>query len=193
MLNIPVILGTARKERNSENVARFVHKQAEEHSFNSEWVDVGEHLKHPFTIPPWQKIEEREQFEEWEKIATKADGYIIVSPEYNHGYPGELKILLDSLYKHYFNKPVGIVGVSAGHLGGARMVEHLKQILPEYHMVPTRNAAYFGNAGDLFDENGNITDEKMREIQTDTLSKLFQEIEWYADPLREQRESKDKT
>lgn len=60
---------------------------------------------------------------------TRADGLVIVSPEYNHGYPGEMKLMLDQLYKEYNRKPVGICGVSSGALGGARMVEQLRLIL----------------------------------------------------------------
>lgn len=55
--------------------------------------------------------------------SKKADGFIIVSPKYNHGYPGELKMLLDMLFAEFAHKPVGICGVSSVHWGGARMVE----------------------------------------------------------------------
>jgi NAD(P)H-dependent FMN reductase len=93
-----------------------------------------------------------------EKI-NKANALIIVSPEYNHGYPGELKMMLDLLYKEYAQKPVGFCGVSAGGLGGARVVEQLRLVSIELHMIPIREAIYFSSVQNLFEENGKIKDE----------------------------------
>jgi NAD(P)H-dependent FMN reductase len=106
-----------------------------------------------------------------EKI-NKADALIIVSPEYNHGYPGELKMMLDLLYKEYAQKPVGFCGVSIGGLGGARMVEQLRQVVIELHMVPIREAIYFSIVQNLFDESGKIKDESYHNRVQAFLSEL---------------------
>jgi NAD(P)H-dependent FMN reductase len=87
-----------------------------------------------------------------EKIG-RADGIIMVSPEYNHGYPGELKMMLDLLYEEYKGKPALICGVSRGIFGGARMVEQLRLICVGLGMIPISSALYFGNVEE-FDEHG---------------------------------------
>ncbi|MDO8659575.1 MAG: NAD(P)H-dependent oxidoreductase, partial [Candidatus Parcubacteria bacterium] len=118
-----------------------------------------------------------------EKI-IKADGLIIITPEYNHGYPGELKLLLDMLYKEYARKPVGICGVSKGAFGGSRAVEQLKQMAIEFHMTPIREAVYFSFVQSLFNEDGSIKDESYSE----KISKFMQEFLWYAKVLKKGRE-----
>lgn len=90
----------------------------------------------------------------YRRKAKEADAFIIVTPEYNHGYPGDLKILLDTAYGEYFYKPVGICGVSAGPFGGIRAVEQLKPVLAELRMRIARESVFFGMAANLFDESG---------------------------------------
>ena len=101
---------------------------------------------------------------------------IIVSPEYNHGYPGELKMMLDLLYKEYAQKPIGFCGVSAGGLGGARVVEQLRLVSIEFHMIPIREAMYFSSVQDLFEENGKIKDESYSPRITKFLNELVSYI-----------------
>jgi NAD(P)H-dependent FMN reductase len=122
------------------------------------------------------------QAEKLSKKITKADALIIVSPEYNHGYPGELKMTLDMLYEQYARKPVGICGVSAGGLGGARAVEQLRQVAVEFRMVPIREALYFPNVYTLFDENGKIKDDYGKRVKA-----FLDELVWYAKTLKEKR------
>jgi NAD(P)H-dependent FMN reductase len=148
---IPVILGTARKGRESEKAARFMLEETLKAGIESELIDVRDYRI--------EATDNTEEIPEAKKLAGKiisADGIIIVSPEYNRGYPGELKMMLDMLYKQYARKPVGICGVSSGGIGGARMVEQLKLICIQFQMVPLREAVYFPNVTELFDEKGMI-------------------------------------
>lgn len=175
-LLIPVILGTGREGRQSEKAARFVATEASLFGFDSPLLDVQE-FKPQFT--------DRDKVNEsWHNLALKSHGFIIVSPEYNHGYPGELKILLDGLYTEYNRKPVGICGVSSGFLGGARMVEVLRLSLIELQMIPIRNAMYFGNILNLFNESGDIIDESYKE----RIKIFFEELKWYAEALKNKKE-----
>ena len=178
-LYIPILLGTARKGRHTEQAARFVFEEAKKYGrFETELIDPRDFL----TAPATEGMTE-EKAKEWSGIMTRADGLIIVSPEYNHGYPGELKMMLDQLYKEYNRKPAAICGAGGG-LGGARMVEVLRVALIELQMAPIRSAVYFSNIKNLFDESGAIRDESYR----GKVRKLFEELEWYARALKEARE-----
>lgn len=165
-LNIPVILGTARAERRSEKVANFVLDEARKFGFNSELVDVRDHL---------YGHTKRNHPAEWAEIVKRSDALIIVSPEYNHGYPGELKILLDSLFEEYEGKPVGICGVSIGPIGGARMFVQLAVTCLELRLLPMHPPVLFGYAAELFDEQGKIKDNSYVERLTAMFEKIKRE------------------
>ncbi|GMQ95336.1 MAG: NAD(P)H-dependent oxidoreductase [Patescibacteria group bacterium] len=182
---VPIILGTARKERESEKVARFVMEEAKEFGFDAELIDVRDY-RWGETIPTW--AEDTTATKRWRDIAERADGFIIVVPEYNHGYPGELKILLDGAYKEYAKKPVGLCGVSSGLVGGARVVDHLKQVLVELSMVPLRNALYFPSVGDIFDD-GVLKDEAYKE----RTKPMFEELAWYGKVLKNAKQADAKS
>lgn len=185
--NIPILLGTARTGRMSENAARFVHqKLIENERINSQFVDVKDHV-YTVTTPPWGKGGADEKETLWKEIMEEADALIIVTPEYNHSYPGELKLLLDSLYKEYEKKPVGVCGVSAGGLGGARVVNHIKQVLIELKMIPIRNSVYFSGIKDLFSESGTIKDASYGE----RVEAMLEELLWYTSALKKEKNNND--
>ena len=100
-----------------------------------------------------------QRIEDYRKMVDRADGLIVVSPEYNHGYPGELKLLLDAGYDEYAAKPVGLVGVSAGRFGGTRVVEQLRQVALGFRMIPIVNAVYVSRVKTLLDAAGNLSDD----------------------------------
>lgn len=179
---IPILLGSARDGRWSEHAAKFVLEEAKNYGqFETQLIDVRDFVTKPATEVAMTK----EKANEWSAKMTRADGLIIVSPEYNHGYPGELKLMLDQLYKEYNRKPAGICGVSSGALGGARMIEQLRLVLIEFQMVPARTAVYFANAHALFGGDGKITDESYK----DKVKGLFDEVLWYAKALKAARQA----
>jgi NAD(P)H-dependent FMN reductase len=151
---IPIILGTAREGRQSEKVSSFLLEEIIKNNIESEIIDVRD-----YRIEATDNTGKSPQAQKLSEKIIKADALIIVSPEYNHGYPGELKMMLDMLYKEYTNKKVGFCGVSIGGLGGARVVEQLRLISIQYGMIPIREAVYFSTVQNLFDENGKIKDE----------------------------------
>lgn len=176
---IPLILGTGREGRNSEKAANFVLNEIRKRQeIETELIDVRDY-RLGFT----DNTETSEMAKKFAEKVSRADGFIIVSPEYNHGYPGELKMMLDMLFEQYARKPVAICGVSAGGLGGARMVEQLRLVMIEFHMVPIHNAVYFSSVKSLFDENGVIKDQTYGlKVQ-----KLLDELVWYAAALKTAR------
>jgi NAD(P)H-dependent FMN reductase len=181
---IPIILGTSREGRESEKVARYMIGEVEKFGLETELIDVRNFIKSGST----DNAQQTSLAAKYSEKITKADGIIIVSPEYNHGYPGELKLLLDTLYQQYARKPVGICGVSGGSLGGARMIEQLRLVMIELRMVPIREAIYFSNIDDLFDEKNNIQNNSYK----NKIKNFLEELTWYADALKSAREKNSK-
>ncbi|MDP3794997.1 MAG: NAD(P)H-dependent oxidoreductase [bacterium] len=177
---IPIILGTAREGRRSEKVARFLLGEVEKAGLTTQLVDPRD-----FRLPATDDTKTSEAARRYAAIITPADGYIIVTPEYNHGYPGELKMLLDMLFEEYARKPVGFCGVSSGQYGGARAIELLKLTAIEYGMVPLSTSLYFPQVKTLFDQDGTLINPA---AYTERLHKFFKELLWYATALKCARE-----
>jgi NAD(P)H-dependent FMN reductase len=180
MMYIPVILGTARHGRQSEKAAEFMLQKAREAGLESEIIDVRD-----YRLDATDNTEKSPSALRLAEKAGRADGFIIVSPEYNHGYPGELKMLLDMLFSQYAHKPVGICAVSSGAWGGVRMVEQLRQVCLAFHMVPTGEAVHFPKVQELFDETGLLKGKS----QHGQAKRLLEELIWYARALKAEREN----
>jgi len=174
-MNIPIILGTARIGRQSEKVAGFMLAETRKYGLDSEIIDVRD-----FRIEATDNTGQGNQAVRLAEKVSRADGLIIVSPEYNRGYPGELKMMLDMLYKQYARKPVAICGVSSGPFGGARMIQQLKLICLGLHMVTLDDAIYFSNVEDLFDASGAI----MNPSYYKQAKHLLDELVWHAGALK---------
>ena len=179
-LFIPIILGTPRRGRQSENVARFVFEQTRKRAdVETELIDV-------CTLP--MKLDDAgEQMKDPKFSATidRCDGLIIVTPEYNHGYPGLLKHALDMNLEEYIHKAVGICGVSAGSFGGVRAIEALLPVMRELGLVTIFWDVNFGNVAKLFDDQGNLLDQSY----VRRLDKFLNELIWMARVLRYGREN----
>jgi NAD(P)H-dependent FMN reductase len=179
-LFIPVILGTSRKGRASENVARFVFAEVQKRQgVETELIDIRD-LK--FAIDDAGEALKDRTFSEQ---MMRADGLVIVTPEYNHGYPGMLKHVLDTNLKEYIHKAVGICGVSAGGFGGTRVIQGLLPVLRELGLVTIFWDGNFSGAQSLFDENGEIKD---RAIHGKRIDKFLGELIWMSRVLRYGRE-----
>jgi NAD(P)H-dependent FMN reductase len=154
-LFIPILLGTPRKGRASANVARSVHSRMQQHvGIESVLFDVRD-----FDLPrDHYGTEIGDQFPEWRDAIIRADGLVIVTPEYNHGYPGPLKSVLDLLLKEYIHKAVALVGVSAGPWGGTRVIEACVPMVRELGLTVTFSDLNFPQAESKFDTNGNLLD-----------------------------------
>jgi NAD(P)H-dependent FMN reductase len=146
--------------------------KALEFGLDSEIVDVRD-----YRLPATDNTKTSDQAIRLRELVLRADGLVIVSPEYNHDYPGELKMMLDMLREEYFGKPVGICGVSSGVFGGARMVEHLVATCVRFRMLPTGEVLYFPKVQELFDENGAIKKEAYHE----RARKFFDVLAGYAE------------
>jgi len=177
---IPVILGTTRKGRASENVARFVFNEVQKREgVETELIDLrdltfatddaGEEIKDPV----------------FSATCERADGLVLVVPEYNHGYPGLLKHALDTNLKEYIHKAVGVCGVSAGGFGGTRMIENLLPVLRELGLVTIFWDGNFSGAHKLFDEAGMLLDT----AYVKRVDQFLKELIWMSKVLRYGREN----
>jgi Predicted flavoprotein len=179
-LFIPLILGTTRKGRASENVARFVFGELQKHEgVETEFIDLRD-LK--FTT---EDAGEAIKDPKFSSTIEQADGLVLVVPEYNHGYPGLLKHALDTNLKEYIHKAVGICGVSAGGFGGTRMVQNLLPVLRELGLVTIFWDGNFSGAHKLFDENGTLLDT----AYVKRIDQFLKELIWMSKVLRSGREN----
>jgi NAD(P)H-dependent FMN reductase len=139
MTRIGIILGSTRPGRNGEQVAKWVYDLASRRDdADFELVDLADyplpHLDEP--LPPSVGQYHNEHTKQWAAKIGSFDGFVIVTPEYNHGTSGVLKNALDFLYAEWNNKAVGFV--SYGGTGGARAVEHLRLVAGELQMADVR-------------------------------------------------------
>jgi len=168
-MNTLVICGTNRPGAHTHKVANWVYKTAKKGSNKHQIIFID---FHKFKLP-WLGEPATNSVKTWSRAVEKADALIIVTPEYNHGYPGYLKNALDLVYKELNYKPILVCGVSAGLGGGMRAVEQLRLILIEFRAVPIREAVYFRTAGELFDRNGEIKDKTYEKALDQALKELF--------------------
>lgn len=111
-----------------------------------------------------------------------ADGFIVVTPEYNHGYPAPLKALIDSAGGQWRAKPVGFVSYG-GISGGSRAVEQLRQVFAELHAVTLRDSVAFINAWEQFEE-GTLREPARAER---SMQRMFAHLHWWATALHRAR------
>ncbi len=153
---IPLILGTGRQGRESEKVAKYVWEKMQAYVMETEFIDVRDFAV-GLTVPHW---EANERLEPWRTIVKKADGFILVFPEYHHGYPGELKILLDSVNSTMCaRKPILLCSVSSGNFGGVRAADHLLPVLRELKLVAMKESVIFPNVETLMQKSKAELDE----------------------------------
>ena len=178
-LFIPVILGTARQGRMSAHAAELMRTQIEKRpGLTTELIDVAR-----LPIPVDDAGEAVKDHDLSEKM-NQADGLVIVAPEYNHGYPGLLKHVLDTNLKEYVHKAVGVVGVSSGIFGGARVIQNLIPVMRELGLVQIFWDVNFTMVQGRFDESGKLLDESF----LPRIEKFLDELVWMATTLRYGRE-----
>jgi len=140
MLKLAIIIGSTRPGRVGESVARWVYELAKRRGdAEFELVDI-EDFKLPLLdepVPPSQGKYSKPHTKAWAAKIDSFDGYVFVTPEYNHGTSGALKNAIDFLYAEWNNKAAGFVGY--GSAGGVRAVEHLRLVKAEVQVATVRN------------------------------------------------------
>lgn len=179
MTTIAIILGSTRPNRMGAAVADWVHKRAADRPATYDLIDLRE-VDLPFLdegTPPSMGQYEHEHTRRWAETIDRYDGFVLVTPEYNHSTSAVLKNALDHLYAEWNNKACAFVGY--GSLGGARAVEHLRAITSELQLAHVRQQVALSLFQDWDDTQG-FTPAPESEEALDT---LFEQLESWAEAL----------
>lgn len=181
-LQLPVLLGTNRKMRKSVLAAKWlISEMGKRSEIKTRLFDTRD-----FALPQDDYgTGIKDLFPEWRDAIVKADGLVIVSPEYNHGYPGTLKAVLDLLLKEYIHKSVALVGVSAGPWGGTRMIESMVPMVRELGLAVTFRDLNFPFIQKTFDDEGKLLDSTFEQRAQGFLDELI----WMTRALKWGREN----
>jgi len=173
-ITVAVLAGTTREQRESIKAARYVAE------LTAKLPDVAVIFVDPkeFNFPGDGNDPEGKD-PRYTAIVEKADAFFIITPEYNHSFPGSLKRMLDSELALYNHKPVAFAGASNGNWGGVRAVESLLTAVRETGLVALSWDVYFPRVQDIFDENGVIREE-YRERYEKNIGKLLDELLTFA-------------
>jgi len=187
MIKIKIITGSVRPGRFNIQPATWIYEIAKKRStIEVELLDLLE-VKLPFLdepIPPSQKQYSKEHTKRWSKMIDEADGFIFVTPEYNHGVSPVLKNAIDYLFYEWHYKPVSFI--SYGSLaGGSRSVEHLRGISAEIKMYDLREQIMLPNYWEHVDENGKYEFNKQHEKSA---SDMLDTLIFWAKKMKEARE-----
>lgn len=189
---VPVLLGSVRSERMGIRAARWIVKELERRGHDSPLVDASE-LKLPLLDKMWKEIKEGPTSEYSDLHATlaplaqlyaRADGFCIVSAEYNHSISPGLSNLIDYFLEEYFFRPSAIVCYSRGQFGGVRAAMQLRAMLAEVGMPPIPSLLPIPKIGDALSEDGTAQSTEL----TKRSGKFLAEFEWYMRALKVERE-----
>ena len=186
-MNIAVVYGSARRDRQGIKAARFVVRKLEERGHAVSLIDSAQHDL-PMLDLMYKEYASGEAPDAMESMAESfrsADGFIIVSGEYNHSIPAALKNLLDHFQSEYLYKPSGIVTYSAGPFGGVRALINLRAVLAELGTSSIPSAFPISKVQSAFDDEGKALDESYDK----RMIRFLDEFEWYANALKRAREA----
>lgn len=188
-MKIGVILGSIRKIRRGDRVAKWLMLQLSQFKeAEFELLDLRD-----YPLPFYSEDSSPDSLEngytnkvakKWAAKIGQADGFILITPEYNHGPPAVLKNALDWVYNEWNKKPVAFVSYAPGAAGGIRAVEQLRQNTIELQMAPIREAIHISHVLDTLDENGNL----LKGNYSKRVTELIEQLVWWAKALKTARD-----
>ncbi len=178
-LRLEVIVGSTRQGRFGPTVARWFLTQAEGRSdMAPDLLDLAD-----VDLPAAYPRRPGPALEAFTRRIDRADAFVVVTPEYNHGYPASLKQAIDLAYDEWRAKPVGFVSYG-GMAGGLRAVEQLRQVFAELHAVTMRDTVSFHRVWGLFDDSGELLEPAPFTAAAKT---MLDALAWWALALRTAR------
>jgi NAD(P)H-dependent FMN reductase len=191
MINIKIILGSTRDSRFGNKISDWVLTESSKNSnIKSEVIDLKDYDIPFFNLasnPSY--MEDPGYSDDLKKLSEKlseSDGFIFVMPEYNHGYTGVLKNMIDTFYNEWKLKPATFVSYG-GISGGIRAVEQLRLVLIELQMVPIRASVHIPFIFNQFSEEGLLKEETK---EASNIELMINDLEWWANTLKLPREQK---
>ena len=184
-LNTCVVYGSTRDARQGIKAARFMLRQLDARGHDVTLIDCEEH-ELPLLDRMYKEFDPGDAPAAMENIAEafrNADGFVIVSAEYNHSIPAALKNLLDHFQKEYLYKPSALVTYSAGPFGGVRGLANLRTIMAELGASSIPSAFPISQVQNAFDDDGTVRDTPYDE----RVVRFLDEYEWYANALKAAR------
>jgi NAD(P)H-dependent FMN reductase len=181
MATITVFFGSTRNGRMGDHVGHFIVEAVKKKGHTVHVIDPNQHeellvLRSPYKYtqtpsPDMKKVHE---------TLTASDGFIVITPEYNHSYSGAIKNALDMFMDEYHGKPFGIVTYSAGPFGGIRAAEALRPVISELKAFSIPMALPISSVNTVFDEHGKLADQKY----TERVQKFLDELDHYVQVLK---------
>jgi NAD(P)H-dependent FMN reductase len=178
-LNLAIVYGSTREGRLCDTVVDWVAAEVRRHQrFEIDPID-------PLLLdlPARQESSEGEAVGALRERIAIADAFIVVTPEYNHGYPAALKQLIDSVGSEWQAKPVAFVSYG-GVSGGLRAVEQLRQVFAELHAVTIRDGVSFANVWNLLGADGRLN---ASDAAREAAARMLAQMRWWARTLRDAR------
>tara|TARA_R110000868_G_scaffold101503_7_gene279440 strand:+ start:47 stop:607 length:561 start_codon:yes stop_codon:yes gene_type:complete len=184
-MNIAIIVGSVRKGRQTPKAAKYLEQELSKNEkvTHVEYLDLADYN---FPI-----MEERnayldvkpDRLEEFSQKLNDADALVIVSPEYNGSMPGVLKNTLDYFYSELSKKPIGLLTVSAGNLGGINVHHDLQKFVLHIRAYAVPMKYLLTKVQNAFDEDGNVTDEHFEK----STGLFIQELTWLTEAIKNQK------
>ncbi|MFQ5970664.1 MAG: NADPH-dependent FMN reductase [Nitrososphaerales archaeon] len=184
MAKIALIIGSVRRDRQGIKVGRWMEKELESRGHTVFFIDPLE-LDLPLLDRMYKEMSDPpEKLRDLRQKIKDAEGYLALTPEYNHSVSSALKNTLDYFLEEYFFKPSAIVSYSAGSFGGIRAAEHLRLIFAELGAPSISSTFPISRVQDVFDENGKLKEEAYER----RVKRFLEEFEWYIEAFKKQRE-----
>src|ERR1700733_15104698 len=187
LIKVGLIYGSARQGRFCDTVARWTEKElGSSGNFSVEVIDPAAHSRagHHESRQNEAHVNDASGYRSLRAQLDAAGAFVVVTPEYNPGYPAALKELIDSAGEEWYAKPVAFVSYG-GVSGGLRAVEQLRQVFAELHVVSTRAPVSSQNAWQLFDADVSPADPDRCSAQ---MWRMLAKLHWWAIALRTARE-----
>jgi NAD(P)H-dependent FMN reductase len=188
VLKVKIILGSTRQGRFSEKPGHWAAEELKKRGVDVELLDLRDYQMPFFDEPvsPSYKQEpyKNEAVARWTAKVAEGDAFIVVAPEYNHGYTAVLKNALDYVYQEWNNKPIGFI--TYGSAMGARSVEQLREVAVELQMAPIRNAIHMPYDVIVASSKG-TPDKELFAPYAERLGGLVDQLLWWGKALKAAR------
>jgi NAD(P)H-dependent FMN reductase len=183
LAKIAIIVGSVRQNRQGIKVARWMKGKLKERGHTIYFIDPLE-LNLPLLDKMYKEIiDPPEKLKQSRNQIVEADGYMPITPEYNHSTSAAMKNTLDYFLEEYYFKPSAIVSYSVGGFGGVNAVQHLREIFAELGAPSISSSFSISKVQNVFDDGG-----KLREpLYEKRVIRFIEEFEWYIDAFKNQR------